>query len=1176
MKKKRISSIIAVVLLFTLMAGLVAIPGSASIVSLQVVDKVWDPDTDATSTDRDTRAVQMGFIDVPHLHDGRIWTDKTVRDGISDDDFNITLSALSQSFPITYGYAIPTDTVFIIDVSGSMSYTDPGNTRRRIDMLIEGLNGAIDILQDANPLNRVAVVAYGGGASGTGYARVEELLPLNRYTLTSSINEYFSYNPNPPANTQQYLQVNVGPNPRPIRVNASTPTQWGIFYGAQILENASNKLVTVTKTDSNGVETPIQVTRRPNIVLMTDGEPTMGWSNYLFENPPGPANPVTLGATGVAILSPIATNTPPGTYYGDGSWGEMGVSLLTVLTAAYRKRMVLDSYFGTGSTAGTTPPAGEPGQPFASVGFYSIAFGTQPAGSATALIQATMNPGANAGNANAINWNVRNNMSDLIDPNHVNGPAPPGGNGNNLFKLNPWDPATATPGSPLAVDGQGGNMGALLREFANNPTDDIAFNVSRRETYGAPAPVATWYIWDEEPLVISNTADLTMAEIDFATMFATAENLEELNDVFRTITSNIQAMGIQNIVTQTDPDHDSSFDGWLSFSDVLGEYMQVRRVGGLSYNNVDFSRDDFASAIRNDTTQRDQFITILTEHLNYGATTAGLLAVATVRNLVESNIASPDFLARNSIRYYADTNRDFLASYYLPNGTLAAQPATAAAIVDVYPMRGTIVDTVNTPAPPSGATDLRYITFHVITALRTAGFAELYASSSNNPSDPMMRILNEGDQMVRWYIPANLIPVRDPEFSPTTGALLDVKYNTYPIRVNFTVGLDRARVSAGIPWEKFMQYQVPGTTDQMWFYSDRHTANPTNVTLAFFRPHQDNPFYHGIGADDRSVMKTVNRTGTAEHVNWNRLLTYSTNSEFDMQWLGNNGRLTMRLVPPPTPPPQGDLTIAKTFTGLPSDIDVFDTDIISQISFLVVGYNAAGTEIYRETVLFNSSNFQWNAAERRYEYTLRNLPLGNYRIYERGGNVLDYTFNRPGPPQLVSITSTGQVVSVSFVNNYTPNTVPPEDWPALTLWKAFHGLTNAEIPSGFRIQITGPGGFSQTINANQAIAGVTYLNLVPGQYTVTEAGSGVPGFNMSFTIDNQSVTLPFTFTIESSTEHIGLVMDNYYRPVRPPSPQTGTESFLIPVAILLLGAVIIGLAEVYRRKSSKRAKQEEE
>jgi len=165
-------------------------------------------------------------------------------------------------------------------------------------------------------------------------------------------------------------------------------------------------------------------------------------------------------------------------------------------------------------------------------------------------------------------------------------------------------------------------------------------------------------------------------------------------------------------------------------------------------------------------------------------------------------------------------------------------------------------------------------------------------------------------------------------------------------------------------------------------------------------------------------------------------------------------------------------------------------------------------------------------------------------------------------------------VSVSFANNYTPSPVPPEYWPALTLWKVFHGLTNTEIPSGFRIQITGPGGFSQTINATQAITGVTYLNLVPGQYTVTEVGSGVPGFNMSFTIDNQPVTLPFTFTIESSTEHIGLVMDNYYRPVRPPSPQTGTESFLIPATILLLGAVIIGLAEIYRRKSGKKVKEE--
>ena len=1160
MKRKRISTTIAVVLLITLLSGLVAIPGMANTINYPPVGRVSDPPTDAQTPNED----QMGFMDVIRVHDGRIWTDKTVRNGSDVDDFNITLSALSQSFPLVSGYAIPTDTVFVIDVSGSMLLSDEEGGRTRIDILIEALNGAIDILQDAHLQNRIAVVAYGGGESGTGRARVEHLLPLGRYTAALGSNEYFSYIPTP---TSQFrLQVNVGSNPRTIRVNASTPTQWGIYEGARILETATPKTAVVPLTSGDSV-TDIIVTRRPNIVLMTDGEPTLGWSNYLFDPPPAPANPVTPGSTGALVESPVPPGAYPGVFYGDGSWGEMGVSLLTVLTAAHRKRLVLNSYFGGGGV-GSAPP-GYAGQPGASVGFFSIAFGKQPAGSAQSLIEATMNPGnfepsnPNVNNADAVNWNVRNYMTDLFTSPY-GPPIADGGVGNNTFKLNKNPPPPQVPD----FSGESGNMGALLRAFAAPTPLPISFHVSRRQTYGS-------YLWDTTPLTINNTANLTLEEIDFADLFATPTNLEELNKVFRDITTNIQKQGIQKIVTAANPD-DSSFDGYLSFSDVLGEYMQVRNVGNLFYNDTEFSRAGFASAIANNTTARNEYIDILLKHMNYGTepTNQFYLSRATVADLVNSNIENTDFLTNNSLKYYANTNRDFIGNFFLPNGTPAPQPAGAAAVVEVFPMWGPMTAA---PAPPSGQTDLRLITFHVITALRTAGFAELYAT--NNAGDPMMRILNTGDQMIRWYIPSDLIPIRTPEFD-ADGLLTGIAGNKVPIRVNFTVGLDRERVSAGIPQDVFTQYQVTGTTDQMYFYSNRHNPNPTNVTLAFFRPHQDNPFYKGVGGTDvRGVIKSQNLTQTAPHVSLNRLTAYSAEANYDMHWLGNNGRLTFRITPPPEPPALGDLTISKTFTGIPSDMDVFDTDIVSQISFLVIGTNAAGTEIYRETVFFNSTDFRWNDALRRYEFTLRDLPFGNYRVYERGGNILNYVVARPGPPQLVSITSTGQQVEVNFINNYTPTPIEPEELPALTIWKVFHGLTNAEIPSDFQIRITGPRDFSQTISSAQAIARMTFKNLATGSYTVTEANNNVPGFNLVVSIDNESVTLPYTFTIENASEHIAITIDNEYTPIPPPtpsppppspSPQTGLRDFTIPIVIFILGAALVGAAEFYRRKGKKK------
>ena len=150
---------------------------------------------------------------------------------------------------------------------------------------------------------------------------------------------------------------------------------------------------------------------------MTDGEPTIGWTNFMFEpDPPNeialpmpspPAQPPVASAID-ALHSPVVLGMiPPASltpandvlssdaiYFGDGSYGEMGVSIMTVLTAAHRKREVLNSYFPPGTDPGQwdgfTPPSGqEQTQPDPSVGFYTIAFGSQPTQATRDLIRAT-------------------------------------------------------------------------------------------------------------------------------------------------------------------------------------------------------------------------------------------------------------------------------------------------------------------------------------------------------------------------------------------------------------------------------------------------------------------------------------------------------------------------------------------------------------------------------------------------------------------------------------------------------------------------------------------------------------------------------------------------------------------------------------------------------------------
>ncbi|MCL2853561.1 MAG: VWA domain-containing protein [Defluviitaleaceae bacterium] len=102
-----------------------------------VYNMIADPDTSAPPTS----------LSDTDISDALIWTDKTVSaDGGQPDEFLVTLSALSQSFRVN-SYVEPSDTVFIIDVSGSMTEIVPGYGRSRIAMLVDALNEAIGILQ---------------------------------------------------------------------------------------------------------------------------------------------------------------------------------------------------------------------------------------------------------------------------------------------------------------------------------------------------------------------------------------------------------------------------------------------------------------------------------------------------------------------------------------------------------------------------------------------------------------------------------------------------------------------------------------------------------------------------------------------------------------------------------------------------------------------------------------------------------------------------------------------------------------------------------------------------------------------------------------------------------------------------------------------------------------------
>ena len=282
---------------------------------------------------------------------GGIWTDKSVfadnslfldlKDAegnditptVNDDSFLVALSAIASNKSIV-GYShIPTDTVLVLDVSGSMGPVPSGFGVDRskyndaVADLVLAANAAVHTLLNLNNNNRVGVVLYSDSSS--------VFLPVDRYTASNTVTydggtrddrsdditvgQYFVTN-----NSENQITIANGvKNGKGDNVNRTTRNvtggtfiQGGLAEAADVFEARKNANDTVVAGD--GFQGGTQ--RKPVIVLMSDGAPTYASTNY--------------------------TNAE-GYNQGSGSSTTAAYAFLTQLTAAYVKQEITDYYGGS-------------------------------------------------------------------------------------------------------------------------------------------------------------------------------------------------------------------------------------------------------------------------------------------------------------------------------------------------------------------------------------------------------------------------------------------------------------------------------------------------------------------------------------------------------------------------------------------------------------------------------------------------------------------------------------------------------------------------------------------------------------------------------------------------------------------------------------------------------------
>lgn len=281
---------------------------------------------DASTMNNWTRYFDVNNLDT--VNAGGVWTDKSVFTDASafpnsvtmfDDDrhFLTALSAIAANKEIVGYSSVPTDTVLVLDLSNSM----PTNARSQ---LVQAANDAIKKLYANNENNRVGVVLYSGDTNPRTYgAAVTRLMSIDRYSPASDGN-YLSY-------SNGNVSVKRGVTGTNSNNSFGSKSFGGATYIQGGLWEAYKMFTEIPKSDTVIGDNNWQTgeARMPIVVLMSDGAPTLGSSNFAdVEN------------------QTYGYNNSKGPDVGDGNSNGIteGQGFLVQLTASYIKNRIENHY----------------------------------------------------------------------------------------------------------------------------------------------------------------------------------------------------------------------------------------------------------------------------------------------------------------------------------------------------------------------------------------------------------------------------------------------------------------------------------------------------------------------------------------------------------------------------------------------------------------------------------------------------------------------------------------------------------------------------------------------------------------------------------------------------------------------------------------------------------------
>ena len=655
---------------------------------------------------------------LPSQLTGATYNNKSFAVADEGDNFIVSLSAIASNKEMVGYSTIPTDTVFVLDLSSSMrSNDDAGGSA--IDELVDATNKAIKDLLDLNKNNRVAVVLFAGNDSGEfndndGITSV--ILPMDTYQAgTAGVylrSVSSGYNANWAVEVASGVRGSNGTVTGRLDTSRGTFTQDGIYEAMRVLLG-----VTDTKVQE-GVQAG--TTRLPIMVLMTDGEPTLGNRDYN-----GNDARTDLGTSEIYLKF----NNQDYNHRDTIAW-------LTQLTAAYAKREVSQHYENNAL-------------------FYTLAFGEE----STRLEEA-------------------------------------------LSVVNPAETSTT--------------LNGFWEDFLNGDPVNVYTYTQNRRTY--------YYTTSND-----TNEPLTAADKVYVDKYFPAENDQDLFDAFEDIVDEII---VQSKYYPTYVEKDINHDGYLTFVDKIGEYMEVTDVKGIIIGNRLFSGEALASklitggfgAVQNPDAEGKVLIRSIMTRLGITdmSEAQALLQSAIDKGQLSYNAQTREF--SQYIGWYADAEGNFI-DFWHEGMTDAQKPGTATHIIRSY---GFLGDT--TVVPGVAAADMMYMTVRVTTEIAT------------------------GKDMITWRIPASLVPTvtydvevevnSDGRITNLTGLSLSSDSAQSPIRLVYEVAMEEDIHDWNLA-ERIADSYVD--ENGYVFYSNRWSAEAEDTTLntySHFEPSVENERYY--------------------------------------------------------------------------------------------------------------------------------------------------------------------------------------------------------------------------------------------------------------------------------------------------------------------------------------------